>query len=98
MILIDYLAEKQAAVNVDVVQLVLNNYPMETKTATAIFEVLASESRLSIFRLLVKYAPDGLVAGEIARMLDIPKEPLINSPQFRISRQSGRSPTQFIRI
>ena len=46
---------------------------METKTATTIFEVLASEARLSIFRLLVKYAPDGLVAGEIARMLDIPK-------------------------
>ena len=46
---------------------------MEAKTATTIFEVLASEPRLSIFRLLVKYAPDGLVAGEIAQMLDIPK-------------------------
>jgi DNA-binding transcriptional ArsR family regulator len=46
---------------------------METKKATAIFEVLTSEARLAIFRLLVKYAPDGLVAGEIARMLDIPK-------------------------
>lgn len=46
---------------------------METKTAAAIFEVLTSEVRLSIFRLLVKYAPDGLVAGEISRMLDIPK-------------------------
>jgi len=46
---------------------------METKTATTIFEVLTSEDRLAIFRLLVKYAPDGLVAGEIARMLGIPK-------------------------
>jgi DNA-binding transcriptional ArsR family regulator len=46
---------------------------METKTATTIFEVLTSEARLAIFRLLVKYAPDGLVAGEIAQMLDIPK-------------------------
>ena len=46
---------------------------METKTATTIFEVLTSEARLAIFRLLVKYAPDGLVAGEIARMLDMPK-------------------------
>lgn len=46
---------------------------METKTATTVFEVLTSEARLSIFRLLVKYAPGGLVAGEIARMLDIPK-------------------------
>jgi DNA-binding transcriptional ArsR family regulator len=46
---------------------------METKIATTIFEVLTSEARLSIFRLLVKYAPDGLIAGEISRMLDIPK-------------------------
>ena len=51
----------------------LNNYPMEIKTATTIFEALTSEARLAIFRLLVKYAPGGLVAGEIARMLDIPK-------------------------
>ena len=46
---------------------------METKTVTSIFEVLTSEARLAVFRLLVKYAPDGLVAGEIARILDIPK-------------------------
>jgi DNA-binding transcriptional ArsR family regulator len=46
---------------------------METKTATTIFEVLTSEARLSIFRLLVKYAPDGVIAGEIARMLGIPR-------------------------
>ena len=46
---------------------------METKTATTIFEALTSEARLSIFRLLIKYAPDGLVAGEISRMLGIPK-------------------------
>lgn len=58
---------------VDIVQLVLNNYSMKAKTATIIFEALTSEVRLSIFRLLVKYAPGGLVAGEIARMLDIPK-------------------------
>lgn len=46
---------------------------METKTAATIFEVLASEVRLAIFKLLVKYAPNGLVAGEISRTLDIPK-------------------------
>ena len=45
---------------------------MKIKTATTIFEVLASEVRLSIFRLLVKYAPEGLVAGEISQMLDSP--------------------------
>lgn len=46
---------------------------MDTKTATSIFEALTSEARLAIFRLLVKYAPDGLVAGDISRMLEIPK-------------------------
>jgi DNA-binding transcriptional ArsR family regulator len=46
---------------------------MKAKKAIAVFEALTSEIRLSIFRLLVKHAPDGLVAGEIARMLDIPK-------------------------
>lgn len=46
---------------------------MEPQTATSIFEVLTSEARLAIFRLLVKYAPQGLVAGEISRLLDIPK-------------------------
>ena len=46
---------------------------MDTKTATAIFEALTSGARLAIFRLLVKYAPEGLVAGDIARMLGMPK-------------------------
>ncbi len=46
---------------------------MEIKKATAIFEALTSEARLEVFRLLVKYAPEGLVAGEIARLTGIPK-------------------------
>ena len=46
---------------------------MDTASAAIIFEVLASEARLAICRLLVKYAPEGLVAGEISRRLDIPK-------------------------
>ena len=45
---------------------------MESKTAASIFEALSSEVRLDLFRLLVKNAPQGLVAGEIARQLDIP--------------------------
>ena len=58
---------------IDIVQQMLNNCFVEIKTATTIFEALISEARLSIFRLLVKYAPGGLIAGEIARMLGIPK-------------------------
>lgn len=46
---------------------------METKTATAIFEVLSSEARLTVFQLLVKYAPNGLIAGDICRLTGIPK-------------------------
>jgi|GEM_PF-267264 Predicted transcriptional regulators len=57
----------------DIVQQLLYNDTMETKTATTIFEVLSSEARLAIFRLLVKYAPDGLIAGDISRLLNIPK-------------------------
>lgn len=34
-------------------------------------EALSSEVRLRIFRLLVSYEPGGLVAGEIASMLEI---------------------------
>ena len=45
---------------------------METKHASTIFEALSSDVRLDLFRLLVKNAPEGLVAGEIAKQLDIP--------------------------
>ncbi len=45
---------------------------MKTKQATVIFEALSFDVRLELFRLLVKNAPDGLVAGEIAKQLDIP--------------------------
>ena len=44
---------------------------METKQATTIFEALSSDVRLNLFRLLVKYAPGGLVAGEIAKHLSV---------------------------
>jgi len=44
---------------------------MEAKQATAIFEALSSDVRLNLFRLLVKYAPNGLVAGEIAKHLNV---------------------------
>ncbi len=45
---------------------------METKQASIIFEALSSDVRLELFRLLVKSAPEGLVAGDIAKLLDIP--------------------------
>ncbi len=44
---------------------------METKAASSIFESLSSGWRLDAFRLLVRRAPEGMVAGEIASALDI---------------------------
>ncbi|MEX0976380.1 MAG: helix-turn-helix domain-containing protein [Woeseia sp.] len=40
--------------------------------ATSIFESLSSGLRLDIYRLLVRQGPEGLVAGEIASVLDVP--------------------------
>jgi DNA-binding transcriptional ArsR family regulator len=45
---------------------------MDKQLATTLFESLASGIRLDIFRLLVKQAPTGLVAGEIASILGLP--------------------------
>ncbi|MCQ8104900.1 helix-turn-helix domain-containing protein [Methylomonas sp. SURF-2] len=45
---------------------------MDKQIATTLFESLASGIRLDIFRLLVKHAPTGLVAGEIAAELTLP--------------------------
>jgi len=45
---------------------------MDKQLATTLFESLASGVRLDVFRLLVKNAPTGLVAGEIATELALP--------------------------
>lgn len=45
---------------------------MDKELANTLFESLASGVRLDVFRLLVKHAPDGLVAGEIATVLAVP--------------------------
>ncbi|MEA5097109.1 MAG: helix-turn-helix domain-containing protein [Burkholderiaceae bacterium] len=45
---------------------------MDKTTATNLFESLSSGIRLDIYRLLIKYGMDGLVAGQIATTLNIP--------------------------
>ena len=42
---------------------------MEMNTAVDSLEALAHETRLGVFRLLVKAGPDGLSAGDIAERL-----------------------------
>ncbi len=45
---------------------------MKKITATTIFESLSSGVRLDVYRLLVKKGTDGMVAGEIGSVLDVP--------------------------
>ena len=49
---------------------------METNKAVTAFAALAQESRLAVFRLLVRNAPDGLTPGVIGEQLELPKPTL----------------------
>lgn len=53
-------------------QLLLYSCLMNKALATTLFESLSSGIRLDVYRLLVKHAPTGLVAGEIATELSLP--------------------------
>lgn len=44
---------------------------MDQPNAINAFAALAQDTRMSIYRLLVRKGPDGLPAGEISRQLDI---------------------------
>lgn len=46
---------------------------MDNKLAIAALSALAQSTRLDTFRLLVKHEPEGIAAGELARMLDVPQ-------------------------
>lgn len=49
---------------------------MTSKAAITALESLAQETRLSIFKLLVRKGPSGLPAGEIALTLEVPNPTL----------------------
>jgi arsenate reductase len=65
--------------------------------AVEVLGALAQPSRLELFRLLVRYLPYGLAAGEIARLLAIPQNTLSNHLSILehagliLSRREGRS-------
>ena len=44
---------------------------MDSRVAIGVFEALSNETRLGVFRLLVKAGPEGLPAGEIAGQLGV---------------------------
>lgn len=45
---------------------------MDNQAAIEALAALAQSTRLDAFRLLVRHEPDGLPAGEVARVLDVP--------------------------
>ncbi len=70
---------------------------MELNAAVQRLSALAQDSRLAVFRLLVKAGPDGVPAGEIARALDISPNTLsaqlniLSNAGLATSRRDGRS-------
>src|SRR4030088_1655901 len=46
---------------------------MESEQAILALAALAQSTRMSVFKLLVKYEPEGLAGGEIARMIAVPQ-------------------------
>ena len=60
---------------------------METIAAVARLSALAQDSRLSVFRLLVRAGREGLPAGEVGRTLGIPANTL--SAQFAVLANAG---------
>ncbi|GLI97889.1 helix-turn-helix transcriptional regulator [Sphingobium sp. BS19] len=46
---------------------------MDTDSALLVFGALAQSTRLDVFRLLIRHAPDGLPAGEVARLSSVPQ-------------------------
>lgn len=70
---------------------------MEPKSAIAALAALAQESRLAVFRLLVRQGPDGLPAGSIAEHLGIPAPTLsfhlreLSAAGLAAARREGRS-------
>lgn len=70
---------------------------MEASTAIKRLSALAQDSRLAVFRLLIKAGPEGLAAGEVARSLEITPNTLsaqltiLANAGLVVSRRDGRS-------
>jgi len=70
---------------------------METLNPTAAFSALSQQTRLDVFRLLIKAGPEGLLSGEIGKNLKVKQNTmsanlavLLNSGLIRNERQ-GRT-------
>uniref|UniRef100_Q07KE4 Transcriptional regulator, ArsR family n=1 Tax=Rhodopseudomonas palustris (strain BisA53) TaxID=316055 RepID=Q07KE4_RHOP5 len=45
---------------------------MESKTATEVLSALSQQTRLEVFRLLVRREPQGIAAGDLAKTIGVP--------------------------
>jgi DNA-binding transcriptional ArsR family regulator len=70
---------------------------MELSAAVDALGALAQESRLKVFRLLVRSGHNGLAAGDIARTLQVPRNTMsahlaiLSRARLITSRKEGRS-------
>jgi ArsR family transcriptional regulator, arsenate/arsenite/antimonite-responsive transcriptional repressor len=70
---------------------------MDIPAAVHALAALAQESRLKVFRLLVRSGRDGMAAGDIARKLSVPHNTMsshlavLSRAQLVASRKAGRS-------
>jgi len=70
---------------------------MEIPSAVGALSALAQESRLKVFRLLVRSGPGGMAAGDIARALAVPHNTMsshlatLSRARLVTSRKEGRS-------
>jgi DNA-binding transcriptional ArsR family regulator len=60
---------------------------METPDAIEVFSALAQPTRMEAFRLIMRHEPDGLPAGEVARLLDVPQNTM--STHLAVLARSG---------
>ena len=60
---------------------------MESSNAIDVFAALSQATRLSAFRLIMQHQPEGLAAGEIARLLDVPQNTM--STHLAILERAG---------
>jgi DNA-binding transcriptional ArsR family regulator len=73
---------------------------MDNNSAIAVLGALAQTTRLETFRLLVRHEPDGIPAGELARLIDVPQNTMSAHLATRCrgqawSRASGRAGRSF---
>ncbi|GAA3895683.1 MULTISPECIES: ArsR/SmtB family transcription factor [Halomonadaceae] len=70
---------------------------MDTNKALEAFAALSQATRLNTFRVLVRHEPEGLPAGEIARLLDVPHNTMsthlgvLSRAGLVVSRRQSRS-------